>query len=51
MNVGAALREAALKQPQRLQALKRNKTTRDAALRLEEHAHGRATHQKRGKKK
>lgn len=44
MNLGSALREAALKQTERLEALKRDPKTRKAALRLEEHAHGRAQH-------
>lgn len=46
MNLGAALREAALKQTDRLEALKRNPKTRRAALRLEQHAYGHVSNTK-----
>lgn len=46
MNVGEALIAAVQKDLPRLQALKRDKRTRDTALRLEEHVHGRASNVK-----
>lgn len=49
MRVGDALIEAAKKDLPRLQALKRDQKTRDTALRLEEHVHGRASNVKSNK--